>query len=567
MSKHHIHIPFVGQRHPDVVEQIAVLVVLLIIAGMALPWALPVLEGHRSALIITLGIVGIWRWSWGCLHLIRALLYRYVIFPHLRRKSEAIVKRDGPIPDVAVMGTTYHEKPWITHAMIRGTVRELASLRGVVRPPQLIMITGCDEDDRLIQQEFDAAVAEFTPLVGEHWPPTLALGRGDHGKRPAIALGLHHLAAKGMHPDGVVLLIDGDSAPEAGALNKILPIFRLNRRMGALTTDQGVILTSPMWFAEWISLRFGQRHFYMCSLAFSRRLLCLTGRCSVFRSDVATHPGFIHQIEADYVESWLFGRYPLFSGDDKSTAHWLVANGYDTLYVPDAKVTTYEFENVGALKRAIANLRRWSGNMLRTSSRAVRMGPSRWKLFPWLCTIDQQLSMWTSLIGVTASIFAAIAGRYDFVACYILWILVTRTLRVVPAWRHFRRVSFWFVPLQLFSEWAGSIVKIWVYFHPVKQVWLNRGNRSQDTSGNVSFPGIRRRLATYFYAVSILCFVLFVGTYTGLTSLMRELPLIIHRNSVAESLPVEPATVHDPKSPILWGSSNEWRSPELNKVH
>ena len=175
MSKHHLHIPFVAQRHPDAVEQIVVLIILLIIAGVALPWALPVLEGHHtSALIITLGIIGIWRWGWGFLHLTRAVLYRYVIFPHLRRKSEAIVKRDGPIPDVAVMGTTYHEKPWITHAMIRSTVRELASLRGVVRPPQLIMITGCDEDDRLIQQEFDAAVAEFTPSAGEHWPPTLS---------------------------------------------------------------------------------------------------------------------------------------------------------------------------------------------------------------------------------------------------------------------------------------------------------------------------------------------------------------------------------------------------------
>ena len=199
-------------------------------------------------------------------------------------------------------------------------------------------------------------------------------------------------------------------------MNKILPMFRLNRRLGALTTDQGVILTSPMWFAEWISLRFGQRHFYMCSLAFSRRLLCLTGRCSVFRADVATHPGFIHQIEADFVESWLFGRYPLFSGDDKSTAHWMVANGYDTLYVPDAKVTTYEFENVGAMKaghRQLAPLvRQYAANFKPSRSD----GTQSMETVSLALHVDQQLSMWTSLIGVTASIFAATAR-----ATMILW--------------------------------------------------------------------------------------------------------------------------------------------------
>ena len=188
------------------------LVVLLLIAAAALPWISTAMERHTNQAIFVLGAVGIWRWGWGSLHVMRALIYRYWMFPRLRRKAEAAFRRAGPIPDVAVVGTTYHEKWWITHAFVNATVRELASLRGLVRPPQFVMVTGSPEDDRQVLKEFKAAVAEFTPMAGDQWPPTLVLGSGDKGKRPAIGLGLRHVADRGMHPDGIVVLIDGDSA-------------------------------------------------------------------------------------------------------------------------------------------------------------------------------------------------------------------------------------------------------------------------------------------------------------------------------------------------------------------
>ena len=314
-------------------------------------------------------------------------------------------------------------------------------------------------------------------------------------------------------------------------------MFRLGERLGGLTTDQDVILTSPLWFAEWIYLRFGQRHFYMCSLAFSKRLLCLTGRAPFFAPNVATNPSFIEQIE-----SRLRGKLalrPLSLVQRRRQDHGPLAGGQRLRHAlrPGCESHDLRVRDQGRLqpghRQSAALVRR---HVAGTSSRAVRMGPARWKFFPWLCTIDQQISMWTSMIGITASILAWLQGRYDFVACYVIWVLVTRAARVSPACWHFRRISFWFIPLQLFSEWAGSIVKIWVYFHPVKQMWLNRGNRTQDASRSVSFAGLRRRLATYFYAVSILCFVLFVGTYTGLTSVVRELPLLLHPKHAAVSL-------------------------------
>jgi glycosyltransferase Alg8 len=264
----------------------------------------------------------------------------------------------------------------------------------------------------------------------------------------------------------------------------------------------------------------------MCSVSLSKHLLCLTGRFSIFRANVATNPELIAQIEADYLHNWLFGEYEMFSGDDKSTWYWLSSHGYQTLYVPDAMVTTYESVTENPVQRAIANLKRWSGNMLRNSRRAIALGPAYLGFFPWLCCIDQLVSFWTVLIGPTCLVLGLVYGRWELVASYVLWLLATRTIRVTAAWRHGRRFSLWYVPLQVLSEWTGAVVKVWVVFHPVKQTWLNRGNRTVDATGAISFARIRRSVATLYCIAAVLTFVLVVGAFTQLIPFGREFRLI-----------------------------------------
>jgi glycosyltransferase Alg8 len=164
--------------------------------------------------------------------------------------------------------------------------------------------------------------------------------------------------------------------------------------------------------------------------------------------------------------------------------------------------------------------------MLRNSGRAVALGPRRLRLFPWLCTIDQQVSMWTTLIGPVACVCAALVGKLEFIAAYTLWVLITRTLRVSAAWRHSRRVSFCYIPLQLLSEWLGAAVKTWIYFHPVKQNWQNRGNRTLDSSRLSRLRHLRLGLASYHYGLCWLLFVLTIGAYVGLLPIVHELPLL-----------------------------------------
>lgn len=353
-------------------EQCAVFLALLGLIYVAFPVAMDARLGR--GVLISLSVIGLWRWSWGGLHYLRAIIYRYWYYPTLRRRAEQAMRDLGPIREVTVVATTYNEVPWITKQVVRSLIAEFHSLSDLDRPPTLVFVTGGDLDDETVCHEFECAVAEFGE--SECWPPELVLLRGDQGKRLAIAKALHYLAERGVSRDGVIALMDGDSALEPGMFTRCLPIFRLSENVGGVTTNERPLIEAPSWFAEWINLRFGQRHLYMSSISLSHRVLCLTGRFSLYRGDIATNASFINQVENDYGHHWLFGEYRMFSGDDKSTWFWLASHRYEMLYVPDATAVTYELIDENPYRRAIANLVRWSGNTLRNSWRVISRAPA-----------------------------------------------------------------------------------------------------------------------------------------------------------------------------------------------
>lgn len=515
-----------SERTADGAQQLAMLAAMV----MLIEWSVRTLSGRLHVLgpttaWLTIGLIGVWRWGWGATHFTRAVWYRYISYPFLARNARAAVAQQGPVSEVVVLATTYCERRAITDLVVKSVLIALLPLPKECRST-VVVVTGSEDDDNAVRRAFDAVDYSDLSAQRARAKPELILLRGDQGKRPAIATGLRYIAKRGVDPDGVTVLMDGDSAPDADAFEKALPLFRLCPQLGAVTTNESANIDGPTWFTEWIKLRFGQRHMYMCSVSLSQHLLCLTGRFSIFRADIATNPGFINQIEADHLQNWLFGEYQMLSGDDKSTWYWLSAHGYRTLYVPDAMVRTFEAVTERSVHRAVANLKRWSGNMLRNSRRAISLGPARLGLFPWLCCIDQLVSFWTVLIGPTCLALGLFRARWDLVASYALWLLATRTVRVASAWRHGKRISLWYVPMQIVSEWVGAMVKVWVVFHPVKQNWLNRGNRTLDSSELLAFARVRRGVATLYCSATVVAFVLAVGTATHLLPFGREFALV-----------------------------------------
>jgi glycosyltransferase Alg8 len=500
----------------------ALAVVLLYLVGGPESWAT-----HRLEVLLTLGGIAFWRWSWFAIQNIRAIIYRYWAFPRIRRQAEHAIGDLGPIPEVTVLGTTYHEKPWITLAVFGSVFRELSTLQGLSRAPKVIVVTGCDEDDQNIRKIFADCCEELIPADPNHWPPELVLARGDKGKRLALGTGMEEIARSGLRDDGVVIILDGDTMLQPGLVKQVLPIFRLTPTVSAVTTNEDGVVKGPSWFAEWTSLRFGLRHRSMCSISLSGKLLCLTGRFSVFRASVVTDPSFRAQVEKDVIHHWLWGSFEMLSGDDKSTWFWLAKNGHRMLYVPDAKVTTFEVISGSALHRAMANTRRWSGNSVRHGWRAIMLGPRKLGWFVWLCLVDQRLTMLTILFGPTVAFYSIFTGRFEMAAAYLLWVLFSRVAHASIAWKQGGRFSAFYMPLQIISDWTTALTKLWVVFHPAKQNWLNRGARTMNTTRGSAFYRLRTGFAHYLYVFSCACVIATVGLFVGFLPFFRDARLFL----------------------------------------
>jgi glycosyltransferase Alg8 len=496
---------------------IAIVVALLWFVGGPQKWAM-----HRVEVLLTVGAIAFWRWSWFVYQNCRAIIYRFFVFPRIRRQAERAVSELGPIREVAVLATTYHEKPWITASVFHSVFSELSTLKGLTRRPLVVVVTGCDADDDNIREVFADACESLSPVETSQWPPELVLARGDKGKRLALGTGMEIIAESGISEDGVVVILDGDTKLGAGLMNKVLPIFRLAPQVSAVTTNEDGLVKGPAWFAEWTSLRFGLRHRSMCSISLSGKLLCLTGRFSVFRAGVVLDPTFRQQVEKDTIHHWLWGSFEMLSGDDKSTWFWLAKNRHRMLYVPDAMVTTYEVISQQPLHRAMANIRRWSGNSVRHGWRAIMLGPKVTGWFVWLCLIDQRLTILTVLFGPSVALFSLFTERYEMAAAYALWVLLSRLSHAAIAWRQGRRFSIYYVPLQILSDWSTALTKLWVVFHPAKQNWLNRGGRKLNTTQGSAFYGLRTAFAHYLYVFSCVCVGAFVGLFIGFLPILRD---------------------------------------------
>ncbi|MCC6235417.1 MAG: glycosyltransferase [Verrucomicrobiales bacterium] len=549
------------RRGASLAHQLPVLALLLGTAWLLAQLIPDLLEWFtfRVSLLVALGGIGCWRWGWFLTQSLRAVIYRYWTYPAIRRQAAFAVARRGPVPEITILAVTYKEKRWITDAVFESVYRELSTITGLQRPPRVVVATGCDADDDAIRSIHAQQSERLTPADAHSWPPELVLLRGDTGKRPAIAAALAAINETQPDPDGVVIFMDGDTVMQPGLMPRVLPIFRLEPEVSAVTTNEDGWVQGPRWFAEWISLRFGLRHRTMCSVALSGKLLCLTGRLSVFRASVTSDPSFVSQVHKDSIHHWLWDKFDMLSGDDKSTWYWLAARGKRMLYVPDALATTLEVVTGNGASRALANVRRWSGNSLRHSWRAFKLGPAKLGWFSWYSLLDQRLAIFTVLVGPLLALLALAAGRWEITAGFLLWVMFSRIAHASIAWKHGRRISVYYLPLQICADWVIALTKIWVLFHPAKQAWMNRGARKLDSTQGSAFYRARTAIAHYLYGFTCTATVVSIGIASGLLPLLEDAPLYLRRlsrpNETLSS--VASLAAPTPSFPVMFGAVAE----------
>lgn len=454
--------------------------------------------------LIGLGIIGVWRWSWFTFRMLRARYYLHWVFPHWRRRANQVPVED--LPHMCFLVPTYKEQLWITERVFRAIAYEAKTL---AQPITVLANSSSDEENAAIRNILEQEDPGLQSI-------NLILMTQKDGKRKAMADALRKLAQIGLPEDTVIALMDGDSELTPGTLRRCLPFFRLFPKMGALTTDELPIVEGSYLFSEWFHLRFAQRHVQMCSDSLAQKVMCLTGRFSLFRAEAALQPSFARQLEQDFLTDWLWGRFKFLSGDDKSTWYWLLQRKYNMLYVPDAIVNSIETLSGSVLDRAYNNMRRWYGNMLRNNGRAIGLGPKITGWFTWYSLIDQRISFWTCLITPGFLFVSLLQGHWKAAAVVCCWVLFSRALMLMLTFLGRSSVlKPIHLPLLLVSQWGGSWVKIWTQMNLAQQKWTNRGSQSITAAGTGMERAFKLGTSRSLFYVQIFSFVVLLCWLSG----------------------------------------------------
>ncbi len=479
--------------------------------------------------LVTLGAMGTWRWFWFGLALVRSRIYLHLVFRGWRKRANQIPIEE--LPPVAIVAPTFKEKPWITEQVFRAIAQEAKylahpiTLAIVTTEPEIVAIR-----ELLKSEDPDGRYVHLIPLVDP-----------GGGKRNALAVGLRALAKCNLPPNSIITLMDGDTVISPGSFRKCLPFFLMFPKMGALTTDEMPVVVGSYLFSEWLHLRFCQRHLYMCSHSLSHKLLCLTGRFSLFRAEAALDPSFANLIENDNLNDWLWGEFKFLSGDDKSTWYWMLRRGYDLLYIPDVMVYTIETISGSFADRAYQNMRRWFGNMLRNGNRALGLGPKKTGWFIWYCLLDQRISIWTALIAPSLLLIYTLQANWTAAAIITSWIVCTRPLMLmIYFWGRESHLKLIHLPILLLNQWSSSVIKIWTQMNLAQQKWSNRGNQSRSVAGSAWKRQIKNNTSRFLLVSQVFSYLVLLLCLSQVLDPMRDLPELWWRNQlVAQPSPTQ----------------------------
>ncbi|WP_081948992.1 glycosyltransferase [Litchfieldella xinjiangensis] len=452
-----------------------------------------------------IGFIGIWRYSWWFVQATRSVWYNRKVFPPLRAQADAASEVDQP-DALYVLCTSFRIDPETSFMVYDALIREAVDF-GV---PTTVFAA--------ISDRSDIDVIDHV-LDDNGWPENVEVRymfqKGD-GKRSAMAEVLRAISRCMPTERSLLVSMDGDIRLEPGTFKHSLSFFMIQNDLGAITTNNNAVVTGNDATKEWYDLRYAQRHLMMSSMSLSGRLLVLTGRYSAFRADLATQPSFIELVESDHVEHWRFGNFKFLSGDDKSTWYWLLQRGWKMRYIPDVYVTGFEElpDRHRFFSSTLDLMKRWYGNMLRTSGRAIKLGPRPMGMFTWWSLVDQRISMWTTLVGPTVAILVTLFIRPSFIFAYLLWIMFTRTIAtLVLAWQH-GRFSFTWIPLLYYNQIGGALLKIYVSFRFNRQKWSRQGISAGEPDDPKAVKR-QRRMGNFLHGLAVSCLVFILILTTG----------------------------------------------------
>jgi len=456
----------------------------------------------KNETFIAIGVFAMWRYGWLILNYSRAIWYANVHFPMLRTIVAKVPEERHP-QHVFFIIMSYNEEPWVTVEAIQSL---MSNLSGIAASATLIVSTsGTVKEHAVISSVYHAhPVNDKVDLI---------IQEQCHGKRIAMGHALRAVARR-YHEDKydytncVCVFMDGDSYLPPFTLQRTLPFFAAFPKLGALTTNEtAYINTKSQLYKSWFNLKFGQRHVLFQSHSLSHKVLTLTGRFSMFRASACVTEDFIGQIENDVLTHWLHGKFRFLMGDDKSSWFNLLKNNWKMLYIPDVNVISLESRDGSFIALSSELPYRWYGNTLRNNARTLALGPKKIGWFIWICILEQKITMWTALVGIVGAILLSLTVSFVFFPFYIAWVLLVRLFQLTVMALTGHPVSMLTIPLMLYNQWAGAIVKIRAQYHLSDQKWSKGGETQKSGAGALTVPGrMVKWLPDYMMYMAIIAF-------------------------------------------------------------
>ena len=442
---------------------------------------MPYLYYAKNETFIVLGLFALWRYSWLLLNFSRAFIYAKVVYPKMKFEISRLPQEKKYPEHIYFSVPSYQEESWVSVETFKSIMNELSRIPSSATI--IVSTSGNQQEDAIIYQTCSAHHAfDKVELVFQHQK---------EGKRIAMGHSMRAIARRYFKKDrdynSVTFFMDGDSYLEKGFFEKLLPHFAIDSELGALTTNEAAFIrTNSNWYKDWFNLKFGQRHTLFQSHSLSKKVLTLTGRLSAYRTDLIVQEKFISRVENDIITSVMHEKFRFLMGDDKTTWFNLLESGWNMRYLPDVLCYSLESRDANFLDLSQSLPYRWYGNTLRNSNRALALGPKRIKSFYiWWAILDQRISMWTSLVGLTGAVILGITKAYFYFMFYIIWVLYIRIFQITIIAYNGHPVSVRTIPLMLYTQWLGSLVKIKALFHLSDQKW-SKGNDVQSSDDSIA---------------------------------------------------------------------------------
>ena len=451
----------------------------------------------KNGALVSIAIIGVWRYGLLFVNITRAMIYSKIVYPKYKEDISKIEYTKRFPKTVYFIIPSYKEDAWVTTEVFQSLISDINSI-----PSEAVLFisTATDFEDSVIRNVFDSH--PNTQKI------KLVFQKQNSGKRIAMGHSLRALAReyyqRSEDKDSISIFMDGDTYIPTGTLETSLPFFKIQKKLGALTTNEiGFIDSASTWYKDWFNLKFAQRHLLFQSHSISKRVLTLTGRFSMFKTEIIVEEEFISLIENDIIVDANYGKFRFLMGDDKSSWYYIMKNNWDMLYLPDVIAYSLESRDGSFLEISRSLPYRWYGNTLRNNKRAREL--KNQPLFIKYLFYDQLALMWTSIVGILSVFLLSIFKSIFYIPLYISWIIYIRTFQMSIFVYFGHKISIRTLPLMLYGQWYGAIVKIRAFYNLSDQKWSKGSGEIQNADNDID--PIKYKFFQYYAPVRMYLFV------------------------------------------------------------